>query len=344
MKINDFPLWHWHIENSSICSLRCPRCPRSEIPDTLVQTSLGLDFFEKNFTPDFLSDVWKISFCGDDGDPIYGKDFLDILFYLKFCKPDLSLRIVTNGSHRPRAWWDKLAAILNQYDEIHFSLDGWDQQSNEKYRVNSDWVSITDALDSMKSSSAVKTWAAIAFSFNYKKINTKMIPMAEALGFDKFQLTLSTKFGSKYANYLTNDVDSLEPSGKYVAKSHRFERLVYDLTGREMLQNKSYELNLYHFFKLENINNIAPICQIGNKGLYISSQGYFYPCCWLANRYNHTQWQEFRRPEFDLKERTITQVLSDPRWQEFFNNAHNYSECASKCAASNMTLEYGTSW
>ena len=26
-------LYHWHIEPSSKCSLRCPRCPRQEHPD-----------------------------------------------------------------------------------------------------------------------------------------------------------------------------------------------------------------------------------------------------------------------------------------------------------------------
>jgi len=344
MKIGNFPVWHWHIENSSICSLRCPRCPRSEIPDTLIQTSLDLDFFEKNFTPDFLTNVWQISFCGDDGDPIYGKDFLDIVYYLKFCKPDLSLRIITNGSYRSKAWWNRLAVTLNQYDEIHFSLDGWDQQSNEKYRVNSSWASIVDALDSMKDCSAIKVWAAIAFSFNYKKIHSKMIPVAESYGFDRFQLTLSTKFGSKYENYLKDNVDYLEPSQKYVSGSHRFERKTYDLTQREQKDNSKFNVNLNMFVRSKVNNGIRPLCHIGNKGLYISSQGYFYPCCWMANRYNHTQWQEFRKPEFNLNQRTITQVLLDPQWQEFFNNAHNYSECQNKCTAANMSIEYGTSW
>ena len=344
MKIGNFPIWHWHIENSSICSLRCPRCPRSEIPDTLVQTSLGLDFFEKNFTPEFLTDVWQISFCGDDGDPIYGKDFLDIIFYLKFCKPELSLRIVTNGSHRPPAWWDRLAATLNQYDEIHFSLDGWEQQSNEKYRVNSNWSSISQALDSMRNCNAIKVWAAIAFSFNYKKIHKKMIPVAESYGFDKFQLTLSTKFGSKYNNYLKDNTDYLEPDSDYVSTSHRFERKIYDLTSREQLDNGKFDINLNYLANSKEQNGINPLCQIGNKGLYISSQGYFYPCCWMANRYNHTQWQTFRKPEFDLNDRSITEVLSDLYWTDFFANAHNYTECQTKCALKNLNIQYGTSW
>ena len=47
-------LWHWHIEISSKCTLKCPRCPRQEVPDTLVSTELKLDFFKQNFPKEFI--------------------------------------------------------------------------------------------------------------------------------------------------------------------------------------------------------------------------------------------------------------------------------------------------
>lgn len=239
----NFPVWHWHIENSSICSLRCPRCPRAEIPETLVQTSLGLDFFKKNFNPQFLQNVWQISFCGDDGDPIYGKEFLEVVEYLKTTKPNLSLRIVTNGSHRNEAWWKKLAINLNQYDEIHFSIDGWNQVSNEKYRVNSDWNSIETAVKTVReNSTAIMAWAAIAFKFNQYDIMI-MKDLATAWKFDVFQLTNSTKFGSKYPNYNTDGSDELEPSSQYIAPGHRFTRKVINLTGRQLLDNGKNLIN-----------------------------------------------------------------------------------------------------
>ena len=49
-------LWHWHIEISSKCTLKCPRCPRQEVPDTLVSTELKLDFFKQNFPAFFILD------------------------------------------------------------------------------------------------------------------------------------------------------------------------------------------------------------------------------------------------------------------------------------------------
>jgi MoaA/NifB/PqqE/SkfB family radical SAM enzyme len=339
-----FPIWHWHIENSSICSLKCPRCPRAEIPDTLVQTSLGLKFFITNFSSSFLQDVWQISFCGDDGDPIYGKEFLEIVEYLKTAKPNLSLRIITNGSYRNEAWWKKLAANLNQYDEIHFSLDGWDQESNQKYRVNSDWDSITTAIRTVRENSKViMTWAAIAFKYNQYDIMT-MKDLAFKWNFDTFQITYSTKFGSKYSNYNTNGNDDLEPNQQYVAKGHRFERQIINLSNRKLLDNGKNFINEDLYTNINRFSDIIPLCKIGNKGLYISSEGYFYPCCWMANRYNHTRWKEFRQPQYNLNTRNIGDILGDKMWDNFFNNLKNYDECKNKCCSQNFNKGYATSW
>ena len=52
---------HWHIEVSSICTLRCPRCPRSEVPMGLLNKSLSLDFFKKQIGSDIVKQIKKIN-------------------------------------------------------------------------------------------------------------------------------------------------------------------------------------------------------------------------------------------------------------------------------------------
>ena len=338
------PIWHWHIENSSICSLKCPRCPRQEVPGN-HQTSLDADFFHRNFTAEIMQDVWQITFCGDDGDPIYGKEFLEIVAYLKFMKPTLSLRIVTNGSYKTIEWWYKLAKLLNQYDDIHFSLDGWDQQSNEQYRKNSNWNSIVDGIKVLRfNTEAIMTWAAIGFRFNENNIDN-MKSLAIEFEFDKFQLTKSTKFGHTYPHYYQDGDDVLEPyNTKLIANSGRFERIVTDISERKQLENSKSLINDILWTNVDKEQTIIPMCQIGNKGLYISADGYFYPCCWMANRYNHKNWQQFRKDTFDLKKRTIEEVLKDQSWVEFFNTIHINNECVNKCSARNYTKEYATQW
>jgi len=74
---------HWHIEVSSICTLKCPRCTRAEVPETLLNRQLTLNFFRNQIGESQIKKIRKISFCGDDGDPIYAKEFLEIVEWIK---------------------------------------------------------------------------------------------------------------------------------------------------------------------------------------------------------------------------------------------------------------------
>jgi MoaA/NifB/PqqE/SkfB family radical SAM enzyme len=335
-----FALWHWHIEVSSKCTLRCPRCARSEVPDTLINTELDLNFFKKNFTPEFVkSNVEKITFCGDDGDPIYAHEFVDIVRYLKSIKP-ISIVIVTNGSYKNQGWWTDLAIELDENDQIHFSIDGWDQASNEQYRVNSNWDSIMiGARTVIKHSKCYKSWDAIAFKFNEDKLE-HMKSIAKRMGFDSFQLTKSTKFAKVYSTYGVSDI--LQPSDKWISSTHRYERDITNLSGR-LPKERWLETNVQFYKNVREIDNsIKPLCYIGNKGLYINSRGEFYPCCWVANRYSHNNsWFDLGK-KYNLHDNMLSEVVSDPFWSTDFM-LENF-ECKTKCASNVVTKNYATEW
>jgi MoaA/NifB/PqqE/SkfB family radical SAM enzyme len=332
--------WHWHIEISSKCTLQCPRCARTEVPDTLVNTELDLEFFKRNFTPDFvLNNVEKITFCGDDGDPIYARSLIPVIQYIKSIKP-VKFVIVTNGSYKKEDWWHELGRLLTSDDHVHFSLDGWDQASNEQYRVNSDWDSIVKGITTLRNSSHVyMTWDAIAFSFNQNHLDD-MQQLAKELGFDQFQLTLSTKFNKVYNIYPKDDV--LQPRDNLISNTHRFQRVFTHFNNRrESSVEKRISLNLYN--KLKDYNGIMPLCGVGNKGLFINSQGDFFPCCWVANRYTHNnQWIE-RSKKFNLYEKTLESVLNDEFWSGEFEN-FSWQECKTKCNISVVNQNYATEW
>lgn len=333
-------LWHWHIEVSSKCTLHCPRCARTEVPETLVNTELDLEFFKNNFTPEFIAEhVEKITFCGDDGDPIYAHDLIPIIQYFKSHK-DIAIVIVTNGSYKKESWWQELAESLTETDHVHFSLDGYDQKSNEQYRKNSDFESIMLGVKTLRANSnCYMTWDCIGFRFNENKLG-QMKSMARQLGFDQFQLTLSTKFGSKYSHY-GND-DSLEPTNKsLISSSHRFERRIFNLSGRQ-LEEKYLETNNRLYETVRNIGDIKPICHIGNKGLFINSRGDFYPCCWVANRYGHNQHWLNLGSKYNLKQTNLATVVTDEFWKnEFTKNSY---ECTTKCSAKYVNKIYATEW
>jgi MoaA/NifB/PqqE/SkfB family radical SAM enzyme len=332
---------HWHIELSSICALKCPRCPRAELPDSLLNRQLNLYFFQTQIKEETIKKIKKITFCGNDGDPIYCRDFIKICRWLKQVNPSIKLTIITNGSYKPVTWWQELGGILDQHDEMHWSIDGWDQQSNEQYRINSDWNSIINGITafSKQNSTTYKVWATIGFKFNQDHIE-HIKQLAVTLGFDCFQLTKSTKFGSKYPTAYGVD-DFLEPTTQnLVSSSHRFERLLTQLTSKP---SPNLEIKKLFFARAERLKNTqhSGICFIGNKGVFLNSQGEFYPCCWTANRYDHNaSWQG----RFNLHQRSFKEIVNDAFWTTEFLKFDNL-ECQTKCTPDRLndpqhTLEW----
>lgn len=332
--------WHFHIEISSKCTLRCPRCARQEVPDGLVNTELDLAFFQRNFTEEFIiNNVEKITFCGDDGDPIYAHDLVSVINYIKNIKP-VEIVIVTNGSHKKPEWWQELGRVLTSQDTVHFSIDGWNNESNNLYRVNSNFNSILEGVANLRSTSSCRTiWAAIAFKFNENHL-TNIVSTAQSYGFDAVQVTKSTKFGSVYPSYGKND--PLEPSNMFVSGSHRFERDVILLSSRG-LNTQANEKNITLFKSVEEVNGVRPLCEVGNKGLYIDARGRFFPCCWVANRYSHNkEWQDIAN-RFNLHARTLAEVVTDDFWSTKFKT-FEWQECQTKCAANKVDEKYATEW
>jgi MoaA/NifB/PqqE/SkfB family radical SAM enzyme len=332
--------WHFHIEISSKCTLRCPRCARQEVPDGLINTELGLEFFERNFTPEFvLTNVEKITFCGDDGDPIYAHDLIPVIKYLKDIKP-VEIVIVTNGSHKKTVWWEELGKLLDINDSVHFSIDGYDNNSNNLYRVNSNYDSIVAGLRVLRATSRCKiVWAAIAFKFNEDHLDQMLISAAQ-LGADVFQVTNSTKFGSIYPIYGVHD--PLQPSAKFISSSHRFERNVVALTDCGNRTNIS-AINTKLYNTTKSHNGVTPLCAIGNKGLYINARGRLFPCCWVANRYNHNLYWQQQAENFNLNNRSLVDILADPFWITELQT-FRWQECKTKCKSSLVDENYATSW
>lgn len=337
---------HWHIEVSSVCALRCPRCPRTESPDRLLNQQLTLKFFQDQIGADIIKQIRKITFCGNDGDPIYCRDLLKICQWIKHCNPDLHVVIITNGSHKTPSWWQTLAEILNDRDEIHWSIDGWDQDSNQQYRVNSDWNSIMTGMHAFcnVNSHTYRVWASIAFRFNQDRL-MDMHGMASSAGMDLFQITKSTKFGSHYPDTY-GIVDPLCPDRlELISSSHRFERVLHFITAHIRPGSNLQQVFWHRAQELDRHKQYSGVCLIGNKGVFVNSQGEFYPCCWTANRYAHnSQWHELAKARFNLWQRNFADIIADDFWHNDFL-AFDSQECRTKCPPDKLKdIEHVTGW
>lgn len=331
-------MWHWHFEITSACTLKCPRCSRTELPEELVIDSLDLNFFKQNFPADIVKEIDRISFCGYDGDPIYNKQFIEICQYFKQLKPEIELYIVTNGSYKKTDWWIKLAGVLNQYDQIHFSIDGTDHETNIQYRVNSDWDSIVKGVRAVSGNSVRMVWDFIYFEHNYHQVD-KLRAMAQELGFDAIRFTKSNKFDTFYSNYS----NSLTPPDKFISTSGRFESVTETISERS-IYNNSFKNAIMKKHNTIPMNGVLPLCMIGTKGLYVDSQGYFYPCCWIVNKYNTDSYKKWLTPNRNVKQSGLENVLNADHWQQFIDQIPSNDICKLKCSANEVTYETIVRW
>jgi MoaA/NifB/PqqE/SkfB family radical SAM enzyme len=312
----------------------------------LLNRQLTLQFFQEQIGPEIVRQIRKITFCGNDGDPIYCKELVEICQWIKTVNPDIHLVIITNGSYKTTEWWQALGQSLDHRDEIHWSIDGWHQHSNEQYRINSDWVSVMSGIRAFCgiNDATYRVWDAIAFRFNQDHLD-HMQRMARDLGLDLFQLTKSTKFGSHYPDtYGTSDPLCPERSN-LISSSQRFERVLIPITTRARPGELLKEIFWRRAQQLDHEQQHSGICLIGNKGVFLNSQGEFYPCCWTANRYPHNdQWHTLARERFNLWHRAFSDIINNSFWHTDFLKFDSH-ECRTKCSKERLKdLEHTTEW
>jgi len=351
-------LYHWHLEPSSKCSLRCPRCPRTELPDTpWLNKEISIEEFKEAFPRDFIAEhVQRFTMCGDVGDPIYCKDYLKIVEYIKSTKPTCHVYTITNGSYKTKEWWTNFASISNEYDTINFSVDGYDQASNDLYRVNSNFESIMLGMHLMgHNSTAFVNWAAIYFNFNQDHTQ-QIVDLATKNGCDAVQWTKSTKFSSKYNGAYGEDL--LEPRLEFISKTDRYERDIQLLTNRIQDTTQYLTTNREKYYNTKEVNGILPLCLVGNRGMYINAEGTVHPCSWTSFPYSSMNFgdktieykdsffQKYRHILNVKNGLTMEQVLNHDLWQKFFNGMETdtWVECSLKCRSSVVDEDYAVGY
>ena len=239
----------WHIEPTSRCTLECPGCDRTWYNKTFkkqiiedIDVDALVNFFKLN---NFENS--KIRLCGNNGDPIYHPQFIDLLTKLKLQKHKISLH--TNGSAKTKVFWQAVCNQLDEHDSIIFAIDGL-EDTNHLYRKNSNWKQIMDAIDITTKSNVQTEWQFIVFKHNQGQIQQAK-DLSKKLGIDQFNMM----------------------------KSHRW----IDDSSHDYMPDDQFVDEKYDQQKQTVNNNIdmqmTPKC-LTNKDIYIDSYGNIYPCCW----------------------------------------------------------------
>lgn len=274
-----------HVEPTNRCTLSCPRCARTILNEKFGKgKNLFVKDIDVNDYENFIDiDLDHILFCGTHGDPIYHNDFINLIKVSK--QKAKYVRIVTNGSYRSSTWWQQLVELLDQQDEIVFSIDGTPDNFT-KYRINGDWNSIKTGIKICTNSDVRVGWKYIVFSFNEQCIDDARL-LSEQLGIDKFEIEVSDR-------WIENDW--LKPIKKFTSRTR--------LGTREDTQTR---------FKQNNISNIDidPLCT-SNEDHYINSLGYYLPCCYVGDfRFYYKSFWWKNKDQYSIKDSKLSEQIKN---------------------------------
>lgn len=291
-----------HIEPTNRCTLSCPRCARTIMNEQFGKgKNLFINDLDKESFEKFVDiDVEYIVLCGTHGDPIYHNDLINLAKVAK--QKAKHVIIITNGSYRSASWWKKLTEVLDENDEVIFSIDGI-PENFAQYRINADWKSIEVGIKICVSSNVKVKWKFIIFSFNENCIEQAK-ELSHNLGIDEFEIHRSDRWVEN---------DWLKPTLDF--KTNR------RIGNREDL-HKKLKNNLMN----NNDVEIDPICK-NNTEHYINASGYYMPCCFFGDfrfYYKSSWWKN--KEKFNIK----TSKLSDQMktFDQFYKNINsNRLEC-----------------
>lgn len=266
----------FNIELTNICVLKCPECPRTQLinqyPNYWKNHNLTLDNLKHFLDVDLQGS--QIMLCGNHGDVIYHKDFINIVKWLK--QSGSYLIINTNGSHKPQTWWQELVEVLDEQDTVVFSIDGTPDNFTQ-YRIGADWASIQVGIETVVNSKCQSAWKYIVFNYNENTIEEARL-ISNMLGVDRFELEYSDR----------HDTDNFKPRDEYVGVKF-FDKAILGSTDIKRSINPKCKDNLHH---------------------YISADGYYMPCHYISNKkiwYKTPYGQD--KHVYDITKTTFSEML-----------------------------------
>lgn len=214
MKLTKDTVKWLHVEASSNCNAWCPGCSRNNkgygLSEGLNPTDLHTDVLDKVINE--LPNLETVQFCGNYGDPIIAKNFLDLLDVCKNRKIK-RLQIHTNGSLRNKEWWANLGTELkNLHHDVWFGIDGL-ADTHEIYRQGTNFTKIIDNATSFIAAGGQAIWQFIPYLHNEHQI-IDCIKLSKQLHFKKFHLAKLHRSSYDARHYVTGKEYKLEPPKK----------------------------------------------------------------------------------------------------------------------------------
>ena len=323
----------FHFEITDKCNARCPQCSRNTIDETTGVISERTDLLNKNITIDeykkifegFNLQLGKMLYCGNFGDPIANKHFIDIIEYtVNELKPKY-IQINTNGSVKTKDWWFRLGQILkDQPHNLIFAIDGL-EDTHYIYRVNTNYDKIINNAKAFIAGGGTAEWSLIIFKHNQHQVEIAKA-RAKELGFATFCAVETQRFRNN---------DEL----RYKFKGEDFVIEPADVN-KEEIKNITTRFNA-------DEEEVQISCVSKNRNeVFIDPAGEIYPCCWVGSRdYSDRNFKVNMekdavyemRPSINCIEKPLLECMDD----DWFNYVLEMSFTHSPCKTCKRICGYG---
>ena len=291
------------IELTSYCNAYCGACHRNknggELQPYVVLKHMDEDTWNAIIDPSTLENIELLMFDGNLGDAAMHPNLIPMLEKLAVVKPELYIKISSNGGARSTQWWEELAICLTKFNkhQVSFSVDGL-EDTNHIYRRNVNWNSLINNIKSFNNAGGKSRWRSIIFNHNKHQID-EMMSTAEKVGcthFITFRNRQPVIKVSKYKNKLAE----------------------YTITSPDLQEfNALYKVSKY-FKKIDVMKNVLNVssrhtCPFAEEGkVSVDENGYVWPCCFTSVQLEETS-------SFPVK-----------KYKEFNNIKNNSLECILK--------------
>ena len=292
--------YYLHIEASTKCNAACPFCARFLGNSPNVNPSLNLIDLTVNkldswLGPSIISKVDTLLFCGNFGEPIVNRNLEDILNYIAEINPDIDVYFSTNGGARNSKFWINLAKILKKFrsGKVVFSIDGL-EDTNHLYRRNVIWDKVIKNAKTFIDAGGHAEWQYLVFKHNQhqtkeaedisKKLGFKLFTLKNPMGLE--DVASKTFFSNPVHDKKGNLLYTIEQADKLIRPDFEYIGL-RDVQPNSQL-DAPFPVSDFSFdpSKYDYLDSYDIKCSVASseqyKGLYLTADGHFFPCCWLG--------------------------------------------------------------
>jgi MoaA/NifB/PqqE/SkfB family radical SAM enzyme len=283
-----------HLELTERCQAECPMCPRTGNP-LVGKRELSLADIEIIFPKEFLKNLVSITVCGNFGEPVLAKDFIDIIQYFRFTNKYLYIKVQSNAGARDADFWKDLAYLIRTNGIVLFGIDGL-EDTNHIYRKKVQWNKVIQSAQSFIDGGGKAQWDYLVFEHNEHQVDEARA-LAKKIGFYSFQLKITNRWAKEY--------DGLSPSKIY----------------------RSEKLDTFESFATEKFYDSCAIdcSSIRYKSLYVSAEGLLFPCCHTASRIysSHNDRKKIHtdlignKDNINIKLKSIKQIIEEKNLEKY---------------------------